>query len=71
MNNKFKRNLFIGYGLSLVLLIVSAGASYFSIRNLLSNSDMVRHTNEVISKLNNISDLSDFHNNHSFTIIKK
>jgi len=47
----FKRNLFIGYGLSLLLLLTSALASYYSIRNLLTSSQLVNHTNEMIKKM--------------------
>ena len=49
--NAFKRNLLIGYGVTLVLLIISAIASFVSIRNLLHNTELVNHTNEVIKKL--------------------
>ena len=56
----FKRNLIIGYSLSLLLLLISAIASYVSIRNLLYNQAMVSHTNRVISKLEEvISNLKD------------
>lgn len=50
----FKRNLLIGYGLSLLLLIVSAIASYISIQQLLDNQKQVNHTNEVINKLDSV-----------------
>ncbi|MEI6946828.1 response regulator [Paraflavisolibacter sp. H34] len=49
--NVFKRNLLAGYGLSLFLLVISAVASYISIRNLLYHATMVNHTNEVIKQL--------------------
>lgn len=52
--NRFKRNLLIGYTVSLVLLVISSVASYISIQNLMSSSEMVRHTNEVIQLLNNV-----------------
>ena len=51
----FKRNLLIGYGLSLSLLILSAVASYISIRGLLSSADRVNHTNQIISKLEGVT----------------
>jgi len=54
MKAGFKRNLLIGYGASLILLIGSAAASYISINNLLSSSRWVNHTNEVLRKLENI-----------------
>ncbi|QHS59606.1 response regulator [Chitinophaga agri] len=47
----FKRNLLIGFGVSLLLLVVSSVASFFSIRNLLSSSFLVDHTNTVILRL--------------------
>jgi signal transduction histidine kinase/CheY-like chemotaxis protein/CHASE3 domain sensor protein len=50
----FKRNLLIGYSISLALLIVSAVASFISIRGLLKSADLVNHTNEVINKLEGV-----------------
>ncbi len=52
--NAFKRNLIIGYGISLLLLIVSAVASYVSITNLLSSAKWVNHTNEVQKKVEKV-----------------
>ncbi|MBW8687551.1 response regulator [Chitinophaga rhizophila] len=49
----FKRNLLIGFGVSLLLLVVSSVASFFSIRNLLISAYQVDHTNTVILKLEN------------------
>ncbi len=54
MQNTFKRNLFIGSGISLVLLISSAVASYISITNLLYSAQLVEHTNEVSHKVEGI-----------------
>ncbi|MCF6404388.1 response regulator [Chitinophaga filiformis] len=51
MKATFKRNLLIGFGLSLLLLIVSSVASFFSIRNLLQSAFWVDHTNAVIYRL--------------------
>ncbi len=45
------RNLQIGFGLSLLILIISSVASYSSIQNLLENSRLVDHTDSVITKL--------------------
>lgn len=54
------RNLRIGYGISLVLLLLSSIASYLSIQNLLNSSRMVNHTNRIILELENtISILKD------------
>ncbi|MGV3657335.1 MAG: CHASE3 domain-containing protein, partial [Chitinophagaceae bacterium] len=52
--NTFKRNLLIGYSISLVLLVISSVASYISINNLLSSSQMVRKTNAVIRSLDKV-----------------
>lgn len=54
MNNSFKRNLITGYSISLLLLIVSAIASYFSITNLLESQRLVNHTNQVYVKLEDV-----------------
>lgn len=53
--NNFKRNLLIGFGASLVILIASSSASYISIRNLLESAGLVSHTNEVIVRLNELN----------------
>ena len=55
MNESFKRNLIITYGLSLFLVIISSVASYMSIHNLLEGQELVDHTNNVIMKLEQIS----------------
>ncbi|HVU56274.1 MAG TPA: response regulator [Puia sp.] len=44
------RNLQIGFGLSLLILIVSSIASYSSIQNLLESARWVDHTDSVINK---------------------
>lgn len=51
MKNTFKGNLIIGFGFSLLLLIVSSVASYISIKSLLNSSILVDHTGKVINKL--------------------
>jgi signal transduction histidine kinase/DNA-binding response OmpR family regulator/CHASE3 domain sensor protein len=51
MKSTFKRNLLVGFGLSLLLLIISAIASYTSIQNLLNSAGLVEHTNKVIEEL--------------------
>ena len=54
------RNLQIGFGLSLLLLIITSIASYSSITRLLSSSRWVEHTDSVIIELNNaMSTLTD------------
>ncbi|WP_132053581.1 response regulator [Pseudocnuella soli] len=57
MSATFKRNLLTGYSLSLFLLLLSAIASYFSIRGLLRSAEEVSHTNQVIIKLEGVISL--------------
>src|ERR1700760_4748309 len=45
------RNLQIGFGLSLLILIITSVASYSSIHNLLDSSRWVDHTDSVINQL--------------------
>lgn len=60
MKSNFQRNLIIGFGFSLFLLIVGSGASIVSIRNLISSAGWVEHTNQVIRHLDEvISHLKD------------
>jgi signal transduction histidine kinase/CheY-like chemotaxis protein/CHASE3 domain sensor protein/putative methionine-R-sulfoxide reductase with GAF domain len=54
MNSTFKRNLIIGFGFSLLLLVISSVASFMSIRNLVKSSDQVEHTNQVIRGLDKV-----------------
>ncbi|WP_373708418.1 response regulator [Kaistella sp.] len=53
----FKRNLLFGLGLSMILLLISAFASYFSIRNLIDSSHMVRNSNRIIKDLDHVFSL--------------
>jgi signal transduction histidine kinase/DNA-binding response OmpR family regulator/CHASE3 domain sensor protein len=48
------RNLQIGFGLSLLILIITSVASYSSIYNLLDASKWVDHTDSVIQATNNV-----------------
>lgn len=54
MRSTFQRNLVIGFGFSLLLLIFSSVASYISIKNLISSARWVDHTNEVIHELDGV-----------------
>lgn len=54
MKSNFKRNIQIGFGLSLLVLILSSAASFISIRALLNSSKLVNHTNQVIQGLDEI-----------------
>lgn len=51
---KFKRNLLIGFGISLTLLIISSVASFTSIQNLNNSAELVDHTNTVLQKLEEV-----------------
>src|SRR5580658_5123354 len=51
------RNLQIGFGLSLLILIVTSVASYSSIRNLLDSSQWVDHTDSVLIKIERVQSL--------------
>ncbi|MBN9298167.1 MAG: response regulator [Filimonas sp.] len=60
MRAAFKRNLLIGFGLSLLLLIISSVASFVSIQKLIESARWVEHTNKVITELEStISTLKD------------
>lgn len=54
------RNLQVGFGISLLLLIASSTASYISIRKQIHNSSMVDHSRRVIGRVNKI--LQDLQN---------
>lgn len=51
MKSTFQRNLLVGFGLSLFLLIVSSVASYISIKNLLTSVEEVQRTDKVIQTI--------------------
>lgn len=54
----FKRNLLYGLGTALILLFFSSFASYFSIKTLIDNSQMVRKSNQIIKDLDNVFSLA-------------
>ncbi|WP_437919826.1 response regulator [Sphingobacterium sp. LRF_L2] len=54
MSKKFVKNLQIGFGVSLLLLIISSTASYVSIQKQISNREIVDHTRRAISSANTI-----------------
>ncbi|WP_026899025.1 response regulator [Daejeonella oryzae] len=54
MKLSVNRNLQIGFGFSLLLLIISSAASFISIQNLLSSSRMVNQTNTILLELENV-----------------
>ena len=51
------RNLQIGFGLSLLLLVITSVASYSSIRNLMDSSQWVDHTDSVLMKIDRVHGL--------------
>ncbi len=51
MKISLKRNLVLGFGVSLLLLIISSIASLVSIHNLFSSSAWVNHTHLVVESL--------------------
>jgi len=55
MASNFKKNIFIGFGISLSLLIISSVASFVSIQELLESSRLVRSTNTAISELEDLN----------------
>ena len=54
MKQSLIRNLAIGFGFSLLILLGSSVASYLSIQNLLFSSQQVNHTYEIISNLDGV-----------------
>jgi signal transduction histidine kinase/CheY-like chemotaxis protein/CHASE3 domain sensor protein len=54
MKQSLTRNLAIGFGFSLLILLGSSIASYISIQNLLNSSQWVSHTYDVITNLNEV-----------------
>jgi len=49
-----KRNLLFGFAVSLSVLLVSSGISYFSISQLLDSQQLVEHTSQVKYTLDNL-----------------
>src|SRR5690606_36264660 len=54
MKITYKGNVLIGFGVSLLILLLSSVASYVSIQNLLKNSQLVNQTNEVIFEMEQV-----------------
>jgi signal transduction histidine kinase/DNA-binding response OmpR family regulator/CHASE3 domain sensor protein len=54
MKTTLKNNLRLGLGLSLIILFISSLASYVSISNLIKSTELVKHSDEVILKSENI-----------------
>ncbi|TDS07485.1 response regulator [Sphingobacterium paludis] len=60
MPRKFLRNLQVGFGISLVILLASSTASYISIKQQVASRERVDHTRRTIAAANSI--LSDLQN---------
>ncbi|MFD1769961.1 response regulator [Sphingobacterium suaedae] len=54
MPRKFLRNLQIGFGISLVILLASSTASYVSIKQQINNREKVDHTRRAIASANRV-----------------
>ncbi len=54
MKSRIKRNLVVGFSVSLLLLLVSSVASYNGIRHLLRSTKLVTHTDSVIQRLEKV-----------------
>lgn len=54
IHRRSKRNLLIGFGFSLLILIISSGLSYLSITQLLDSQQWVEHTALVESNLESL-----------------
>ncbi|MCH5598258.1 CHASE3 domain-containing protein [Niabella ginsengisoli] len=54
MSRKLIRKLQIGFGISLLILLVSSSASYVSIKNQMNNRGQVIHTQQTIEAANQI-----------------
>lgn len=52
MESNFKKNLIISFGISFLILIISASAAVFSINSLLESNSLVNHTQKIIYNLN-------------------
>lgn len=54
MKLSVNRNLLIGFGVSIIILIITSGASLISITNLLDSAKKVTHSNEVANQVDEI-----------------
>lgn len=52
MDSNFKRNLIVSSSISVLILIISSTASFFSINSLLKSNNLVNHTQDIIYKIN-------------------
>jgi PAS domain S-box-containing protein len=54
MKSPFNRNLRIGYGFSILILLAVSLVSYFTLQNLLDSNRAVSHSSEVMQKMNEV-----------------
>ncbi|HTK22127.1 MAG TPA: CHASE3 domain-containing protein, partial [Mucilaginibacter sp.] len=57
MTNKFDRNLRIGYGFSLLIVLAIGFVSFFTLQRLLKSNQAVSHSSEVMQKLERVLSL--------------
>lgn len=51
---KSRQNIFFGYGLSILILVISSAGSFLAIEKLLDTTQWVEHTNMVLGKLGEV-----------------
>lgn len=54
MNNRFDRILRLGYGFSLLIVLTIGAISYLTLQSLLRSNRAVRHSGQVMQKLENV-----------------
>lgn len=60
MINRFDRTLRLGYGFSILILLLVSLVSYFTLQSLLNSNRMVEHSDEVMQKLEQVlSEMKD------------
>jgi len=57
MNNRFDRNLRIGYGFSLLIVLAIGFVSFFTLQRLLKSNQAVSHSSQVMQKLERVLSL--------------
>ncbi len=60
MINRFNRTLRLGYGFSILILLLVSLISYFTLQSLLNSNRMVEHSNQIMQKLEQLlSEMKD------------
>jgi len=57
MNNRFDRNLRIGYGFSLLIVLAIGFVTFFTLQRLLNSNQAVSHSSQVMQKLERVLSL--------------